>query len=88
MDLRIVGHIPRLTSGQRPADGFPRPVGLQVHAPEGQVLHYLPGHHRGPGQTAAEGEGVVQARAGGELGEGVDVPLSLRLGRGRGFVVV
>jgi hypothetical protein len=43
MYQRIIGHIPRLAARQRPADGLPSPVGLQVHASEGEVLHYLPG---------------------------------------------
>jgi hypothetical protein len=73
VNLRIVRHVSSLAPGQRPADGFPRPVGLQVHASEGEVLHYLPGQDGEEGQAAVEGEGVVQAGLGGEVVEGVDV---------------
>lgn len=64
MDDGVGGNVASLAFGQGPADGFPAAVFLQVHTPEGQVLHHVPRHDAHAASAVVELENVVDAALG------------------------
>lgn len=82
VDNGVGGDITCLTLGQRPADSFPTAVFLQVHAAEGEVLHYVPGDDAHAVYAVVELQDVVDAAFGRS---GVEVLVEMRVW---GFAVV
>lgn len=88
---RRVRDVAHLAARQRPADRLPGPVGLQVHAPERQVLHELPAQDRQAPESRRVLQGVVdggQVRLVQHLVEGVRVLAEVCVAGGGDTLVV